>query len=130
MNRILKNKIHIATFLLSLLTLNAKSTLPQLGSDPIREVISAMTLEEKVKLLSSNGFAQDHVGDIMALGHVTFSVPRLNIASIGFSDGPAGIHFSKKVASKKKLNSFSVCNSDCLQLEYTKRYQCRTGARA
>lgn len=30
--------------------------LPQLGKDPIKDVIKAMTLEEKAKLVVGNGF--------------------------------------------------------------------------
>lgn len=78
--------------------------LPQLGKSPIKEVIAAMTLEEKVKLVVGNGFhmpgapapqggpvigqTQDKVPG--AAG-TTFAIPRLGIPSIVVADGPAGL---------------------------------------
>lgn len=38
------------------LSTNAQQKLPQLGKDPIKDVIKAMTLEEKTKLVVGNGF--------------------------------------------------------------------------
>lgn len=84
-----------------------ESELPRLGNSPVEEVVAAMTLEEKVKLLSSNGFQQPgNSGGIMTLGHVTYGVPRLGIPKIVFSDGPAGIHFSEKVKDEKPATTF------------------------
>lgn len=75
---------------------------PQLGKDPVKQVIAAMTLEEKAKFLVGNGFrmpgarpqgptigqTQDKVPG--AAG-TTFPIPRLGIPSIVESDGPAGL---------------------------------------
>src|SRR5678816_2989200 len=75
---------------------------PQLGKSPLKEVIAAMTLEEKAKLVVGNGFrmpgnnaqgptigqTQDKVPG--AAG-TTFSIPRLGIPSIVVADGPAGL---------------------------------------
>ena len=80
---------------------NANS-LPQLGKAPVKEVIAAMTLEEKAKLVVGNGFrmpgarptgpvigqTQDKVPG--AAG-TTFAIPRLGIPSIVVADGPAGL---------------------------------------
>src|SRR5215467_9335368 len=77
-------------------------TPPQLGKNPNKEVIAAMTLEEKAKLVVGNGFrmpgtrpqgptigqTQDKVPG--AAG-TTFAIPRLGIPSIVVSDGPAGL---------------------------------------
>ncbi len=77
--------------------------LPQLGKNSIKEVIGAMTLEEKAKLVVGNGFhmpsaklpsgpvigqTQDKVAG--AAG-TTFGIPRLGIPSLVVSDGPAGL---------------------------------------
>jgi beta-glucosidase len=75
---------------------------PQLGKSPLKDVIAAMTLEEKAKLVVGNGFrmpgnnaqgptigqTQDKVPG--AAG-TTFAIPRLGIPSIVVSDGPAGL---------------------------------------
>src|ERR1043166_5629924 len=76
--------------------------LPQLGKNSNKEVIAAMTLEEKAKLVVGNGFrmpgqkpqgpaigqTQDKVPG--AAG-TTFAIPRLGIPSIVVADGPAGV---------------------------------------
>jgi len=104
-----KNKTLVDPFfLLALfLTLSAIASAqtqraPQLGKSPLKEVIAAMTLEEKAKLVVGNGFrmpgnnaqgptigqTQDKVPG--AAG-TTFAIPRLGIPSIVVSDGPAGL---------------------------------------
>src|SRR5689334_5854208 len=79
-----------------------EKALPQLGKNSNKEVIAAMTLEEKAKLVVGNGFrmpgqrpqgptigqTQDKVPG--AAG-TTFAIPRLGIPSIVVSDGPAGV---------------------------------------
>ena len=76
--------------------------LPQLGKNSNKDVIAAMTLEEKAKLVVGNGFrmpgtrpqgptigqTQDKVPG--AAG-TTFAIPRLGIPSIVVADGPAGL---------------------------------------
>ena len=85
----------------------AGKDLPQLGKNKIKEVIAAMTLEEKAKLLVGNGFrmpgapppaggpvigqTQDKVPG--AAG-TSFAIPRLGIPSIVVADGPAGLRIS------------------------------------
>jgi beta-glucosidase len=72
---------------------------PQLGKDPLREIIKAMTLEEKVKLVVGKGFsipgatAQDTIPkkNPAVSGH-TMSIARLGIPSLDLADGPSGIH--------------------------------------
>lgn len=75
---------------------------PQLGKAPIKDIIKAMTLEEKAKLVVGLGMnipgmnaggptvgqTQDKVPG--AAG-TTFAIPRLGIPSIVVSDGPAGV---------------------------------------
>src|SRR5262247_3594865 len=93
----------LPTFLiLSIITLAQTQKAPQLGKNPLKDVIAAMTLEEKAKLVVGNGFrmpgnnpqgptigqTQDKVPG--AAG-TTFAIPRLGIPSIVVSDGPAGV---------------------------------------
>jgi beta-glucosidase len=79
-----------------------KVPFPKLGKNSIKEVIAAMTLEEKAKLVVGNGFkmpgrkpqgpvigqTQDKVPG--AAG-TTFAIPRLGIPTTVVSDGPAGV---------------------------------------
>ena len=90
-----------STFYVSAQTGSGKA-LPQLGKNSLKEVIAAMTLEEKTKLVVGNGFhmpgmktdgptigqTQDKVAGASG---TTFAVPRLGISSMVVSDGPAGV---------------------------------------
>jgi len=89
------------------LSAQTSKSLPQLGKSPVREVIAAMTLEEKAKLVTGNGFrmpgarpqgpvigqTQDKVPG--AAG-TTFAIPRLGIPSIVVADGPAGLRIQPR----------------------------------
>jgi len=80
----------------------AQGDVPQLGKSPIPEVIKAMRLEEKVKLVVGAGFnmpgltpsgtgvgqTQDRVPGAAGTTH---AIPRLGIPSLVTSDGPAGV---------------------------------------
>jgi beta-glucosidase len=78
--------------------------LPQLGKSPTRDVIAAMTREEKVNLVVGMGMRrpgappadrQPAVGDTRAgvpgAAGTTFAIPRLGIPSLVLADGPAGL---------------------------------------
>ena len=71
--------------------------LPQLGKNSLKEVIAAMTLEEKAQLVVGNGFSIPGMSQARAPEKVagaagsTFAIPRLGIPSIVVSDGPAGV---------------------------------------
>lgn len=78
---------------------------PQLGKNSIQEVIQAMTLEEKVKLLVGNGFRRNAPNPggptigvtqdkVPGAAGTTFAIPRLGIPSMVLSDGPAGVRIS------------------------------------
>jgi len=81
---------------------SAQGDLPKLGKSPIPDVIKAMTLEEKVKLVVGAGFnmpgltpsgtgvgqTQDRVPGAAGTTH---AIPRLGIPSLVTSDGPAGV---------------------------------------
>jgi len=105
---IMKNKNVFYSFLLlpSLLTLITiisaqPPKAPQLGKSPLKEVIAAMTLEEKAKLVVGNGMrmpgsnTQPTIGQTQAkvpgAAGTTFAIPRLGIPSIVVADGPAGL---------------------------------------
>ncbi len=113
---------------LCLLCLGAQSyvraqTAPQLGKASVKEVIAAMTLEEKAKLLvgAGRGFgpppppaaaaqgaakpatpvaapAGPMIGQtdqkVPGAAGVTYAIPRLGIPAIVVSDGPAGVRIS------------------------------------
>jgi beta-glucosidase len=77
---------------------------PQLGKNPIKEVIAAMTPEEKINLVVGLGMiipgmpqisASPVVGQTMdkiaGAAGTTFAIPRLGIPSIVVADGPAGL---------------------------------------
>ena len=89
---------------------------PQLGKNSVKEVIAAMTLEEKVKLVVGAGRApkpkaagkpgesNGWVPEPPMIGHTetkvpgaagnTTAIPRLGIPSLVMSDGPAGVRIS------------------------------------
>jgi beta-glucosidase len=92
-------------------------TEPQLGHDPIPEIVKQMTLEEKVKVVVGKGFsvpgfrmrANDTTPDKLAAisGH-TIPISRFGIPSIGMADGPAGIHRFMMTAQDSADNLFST----------------------
>lgn len=79
----------------------AQNNLPQLGKSPVSEVVKAMTLEEKVKLVvgagfnlpgSSNGTGVGQTQDrVPGAAGTTHAIPRLGVPSMVTSDGPAGV---------------------------------------
>ena len=85
--------------LLALLTATAMHSQPQLRADNIDEVLQAMTLEEKAKLLvggANNFFGSNAVvggeADLVAGAAGTSpAIPRLGIPASVLTDGPAGV---------------------------------------
>jgi beta-glucosidase len=90
--------------LLGLVTLGSVSTKAQersikLSKKNIQEVVQAMTLEEKAKLVVGNGFSLPGSGPaigqtqdkVPGAAGTTYAIPRLGIPSIVLSDGPAGV---------------------------------------
>ena len=73
--------------------------LPQLGKSPLEKVIKAMTLDEKIRLLTGTGEVAEDI--LVAVGETdkivpgaagtTFPVSRLGIPAIVMADGPAGL---------------------------------------
>ena len=82
---------------------------PHLGKSPVRDVIAAMTREEKVGLvmgtgMSSPGLPPDRQapavgqtsGRVPGAAGTTFAIPRLGIPSIVVADGPAGLRIQPR----------------------------------
>jgi len=80
---------------------------PRLGENSIAEVIDAMTIEEKVKLLVGMGFSAEipmlpaidpedaKVPEkVPGAAGRTHAIPRLGIPSLTLSDGPAGVRIA------------------------------------
>ncbi len=95
-------KINLAlAALLFTTTMNAQNA-PQLRADNIDEVLAAMTLEEKAKLLvgGANNFFSDGavVGGEASLvagaAGTTAAIPRLGIPATVLTDGPAGVRIN------------------------------------
>ena len=81
--------------------------LPQLGQAPLAQVVAALTLEEKVDLLTGQGMVMPGLPESWqppAVGSIedkvpgaagaTVAVPRLGIPSVVMADGPAGVRIS------------------------------------
>ena len=78
-------------------------SLPQLGKNSVDEVIGAMTLEEKARLVIGTGM-EGTSGDSAIVGETkglvpgaagtTYPIPRLGIPAIVLADGPAGLRIS------------------------------------
>ena len=76
---------------------------PQLTADNIDEVISAMTIDEKILILKGTGMKAmlgmgtavgDTDKDVPGAAGTTYPVPRLGIPSIVLADGPAGLRIN------------------------------------
>ena len=85
----------------SLLTVGqvAHEEVPQLREDNIKEVVAAMTPEEKCTLIiggrakSFNGIGHTNTGVPGAAGVIN-GIPRLGIPTVVLADGPAGLRIS------------------------------------
>jgi len=94
---------------LPLRSVSGQSQPPQLGTSSVREVVAAMTLEEKASLLVGMGYNLN-IPDLPAVSPEdksipekvpgaagrTHAIPRLGIPSLTLSDGPAGVHIEPK----------------------------------
>lgn len=96
-----------AVILVSVKTPQGQSEPPRLGKNSVKEVVAAMTTEEKVKLLVGMGFNADIPGlpqsseedrntaeKVPGAAGRTHAIRRLGIPSLTLSDGPAGVRIS------------------------------------
>ena len=93
-------KKHLLPAALCAATLLACRPAPQLGQAPVEDVIGAMTLEEKVRLVVGSGMS-GLSGDSAVIGETHDIVPgaagttcpieRLGIPAVVLADGPAGL---------------------------------------
>ena len=95
--------IVIALVLVTSHTPQGQTPAPQLGKNSVKEVVAAMTIEEKVKLLVGMGLnlnipglptpaAADMIPEkVVGAAGRTHPIPRLGIPSLTLSDGPAGV---------------------------------------
>ena len=87
----------------------AEEALPQLGKSPTKDVVAAMTREEKVAIvvgagMNRPGASPDRQGPVVGVttkgvpgaAGTTIAVPRLGIPSIVLADGPAGLRIQPK----------------------------------
>jgi beta-glucosidase len=97
----------LVSFLIMLLSINGflfpvysqhSSDLPQLGKSPVKDVIAAMTLEEKVSLvvgtnkkISNGPIVGNSEGRIKGAAGYTMGITRLGIPGTSVADGPAGV---------------------------------------
>ena len=92
---------------LSAQTVTERTSLPKLGKSSVKEVIAAMTTEEKAKLLVGMGEDINIPGllsmdpedrkipeKVPGAAGRTHAIPRLGIPSITLSDGPAGVRIN------------------------------------
>jgi len=99
-------------------TAQSQNKTPQLGKDPIPDVIKAMTLEEKAKLVVGKGLSipgislgaqpDDSPDKIAGISGHTIPNSRLGIPSLNLADGPAGIHRFMMTGKDSADNLFST----------------------
>lgn len=94
--------------------LHAQQT-PQLGKSSIKDIVNAMTLEEKVSMVVGKGFSMPGTSakDIMPVknaavsGH-TNAIKRFGIPTLDLADGPSGIHRFMMSKQDSANNLFST----------------------
>jgi beta-glucosidase len=99
---------------------NDKNKLPQLGRNTIKEVIAAMTLDEKVRMVvgpnysgstkapdinSSQGIIGFTEHQVPGAAGLSYAIPRLGIPSLVIADGPAGVRISP-IRKDDAINTF------------------------
>lgn len=106
----LKKNLILVACVLSL-SASAQEKTPQLGIDPVKEVIAAMTLDEKLEMLHGTGMgitsgtgpvAGSVGGPVPGAAGLTYAISRLGIPSIIMADGPAGLRIDSLRESDDK----------------------------
>ncbi len=107
----MKNIYQIKKLLISILVTcfmtmsNAQTNAPQLRADNIDEVIQAMTLSEKARIVVGTGMPGISIGMpvvgstrslVPGAAGTTYPIPRLGIPAVVLADGPAGLRIDSK----------------------------------
>lgn len=105
------NKITTLTAILAFSLSFAQQT-PQLNKNNIKEVVKAMTLDEKIQFVSGIGMsislgsdgpvAGSIGGKVAGAAGATLAMPRLGIPSIIMADGPAGLRIEPTIINGEK----------------------------
>lgn len=106
------NKITTITAILAF-SLSFSQQLPQLNKNNIKEVVKAMSLDEKIHFVSGigMGFTQGSDGPIAGsiggkvpgAAGATLAIPRLGIPSVIMADGPAGLRIEPTIVNGEKI---------------------------
>lgn len=89
---------------------------PQLGKNSVSDIVKAMTMEEKVKLVVGKGFpgfgasvtdTAENKKNVSVSGH-TATLKRLGIPTLDLADGPSGIHRFVMSKEDSANNMFST----------------------
>lgn len=106
------NKITTFTAILAFSLSFAQQT-PQLNKNNIKEVVKAMTLDEKIQFVSGIGMsislgsdgpvAGSIGGKVVGAAGATLAIPRLGIPSVIMADGPAGLRIDPTIVNGEKI---------------------------
>ena len=106
------NKITTFTAILAFSLSFAQQT-PQLNKNNIKEVVKAMTLDEKIQFVSGIGMsislgndgpvAGSIGGKVVGAAGATLAIPRLGIPSVIMEDGPAGLRIEPTIVNGEKI---------------------------
>ena len=106
------NKITTLTAILAFSLSFAQQT-PQLNKNNIKEVVKAMTLDEKIQFVSGIGMsislgsdgpvAGSIGGKVVGAAGATLAIPRLSIPSVIMADGPAGLRIEPTIVNGEKI---------------------------
>ncbi|ASF41912.1 beta-glucosidase [Capnocytophaga endodontalis] len=106
------NKITTFTAILAFSLSFAQQT-PQLNKNNIKEVVKAMTLDEKIQFVSGIGMSVSQSSDGPVAGSIggkvpgaagaTVAMPRLGIPSVIMADGPAGLRIDPTIVNGEKI---------------------------
>lgn len=106
------NKITTLTAILAF-SLSFSQQPPQLNKNNIKEVVKAMTLDEKIHFVSGIGMSITQGSDGPVAGSIggkvpgaagaTVAIPRLGIPSVIVADGPAGLRIEPTIVNGEKI---------------------------
>jgi len=99
----------LAIVLIACSTVYPEKNPPQLGINPVSEIVKAMTLEEKVQLLvGTNKRVKGEISEAAIRGRgaagFTSTISRLGIPGLIMADGPAGVRLQPYFIDDKKIS--------------------------